>query len=440
MSAVTGQVIDPGAAIKNQQLTYNPTTSNVQAPTMQAQSAGQAQTAQFNPATASSAQFHGMDPSFMGTASAQQGHGGERLGFGISPQSVMEQAMKSFQAQLPSMNINFADQSDQLAKRTSAMGRTGSGLFNRDTGYISDRARASREGMLGNLAFQAATSDQAADLQAQINTQQLLNSQEQRFSQASLANAQLGTQVSLANAAAQGQAALQNQQLQNQLSMFNTGQQNNMGQFNSQMGLNAGQFNAGQSNQMNQFNAQLGQQAGMFNADNQMQAGMFNTSNNMAENQFGANFAAGQQRYQQGLAQDAQNDLYRQMQLASQGFQNDPTQAYLGAGAGYMSGSSAYGNQAGQANQGLQDAGSWMAQMMGMGGGGSPHVMPQQGGGDFSGWSPQQLQFDPNLFAGQSIPGMGGNVSAPSIFQGQQFPGVQGQISYPPMYDNMLYG
>jgi hypothetical protein len=86
----------------------------------------------------------------------------------IKARSVKQDAMDAFMAQLPQMNQDFADASEQLVKNTAAMGRTGSALFNRDTGYTSDRARNAREAMLGNMSFQGASADASNDLQGQI--------------------------------------------------------------------------------------------------------------------------------------------------------------------------------------------------------------------------------------------------------------------------------
>jgi hypothetical protein len=46
------------------------------------------------------------------------------------------------------------------------MGRTGSGMFNEETGFIGDRALAAREALLGNLSFTATQNDANRALQA----------------------------------------------------------------------------------------------------------------------------------------------------------------------------------------------------------------------------------------------------------------------------------
>lgn len=336
MAATTQTNIDPNDSLRQKQLQYNPVDTQ-----------SQFNQSQFNPTDMG--MFDPRNEAAAGgvfdlRGAGATGSGGRRLDFNIDPQSVMEEAMNAWRAQLPQLNIDFADQSDQLAKRTSALGRTGSSLFNRDTGYISDRSRAAREGLLGNLSFGAATTDAGNDLQAQITRQNLLNSQEGRMSQASIANAQMKNQMAMAQAQNAMQAMLQNQSL---------GVQNN--QFNSLQGMLNDQFNVG-----NQINQQ----------------------------QFGANYDFGQQQFQNQLGQQAQQDLYNQMMMFGQyGFGGDPTAAWQGAGQGLMGGAGMYGNQAGQANQGLMGgAGALWDMLFGMGngpgGGGGPGAVASQPAGN----------------------------------------------------------
>lgn len=94
----------------------------------------------------------------------------------IDPQNLGSMLQEAFQSQLPLLNENLREQTEQLAQRTSALGRSGSGMFNRDTDELSDRARAQRESLLGRLGFQAASTDVSNDLQAQrFNEMQRLN-------------------------------------------------------------------------------------------------------------------------------------------------------------------------------------------------------------------------------------------------------------------------
>lgn len=110
----------------------------------------------------------------------------QRIGFGVGANAVGQygggyenvQARDTsgsigtaFQAQLPRLNLDFERNVEQLAARTAAMGRTGSGLFNRDTGYIGDDARAARESLLGNLVFQSTQNDAQRALQASMSNQ-----------------------------------------------------------------------------------------------------------------------------------------------------------------------------------------------------------------------------------------------------------------------------
>jgi len=110
----------------------------------------------------------------------------QRLGFGVEAQNVgatqgtagvalnfnsNEAIRNAFESNLGMLNQDMVDQSRELAMRTSALGRAGSGLFNRDTGFISDRSRQTRESLLGNLAFRAIQADQGRNLQASIANQ-----------------------------------------------------------------------------------------------------------------------------------------------------------------------------------------------------------------------------------------------------------------------------
>jgi hypothetical protein len=265
----------------------------------------------------------GIDTGAISGGSAANASAGQRLGFQINPQSVLDNAMQSFRSQLPGLNQDFADQSEQLAKGTSAMGRTGSGLFNRDTGFISDRARATREGLLGNLSFQGATSDQSADLQAQMTQQGLLGSQENRFANTNIANAAGQNQMSMANSNNMLQAMMANQNM-----------------------------NAGAA----QFNAQGQMQTDQFNAGNNMAARGMNIQNAIGQNQFGANFMAGQQANQNAMAGQAQSDYWNQLNGMAQGFQNDPAYAQGTAAGGYGDIANTYGGNASEIGAGLQKA------------------------------------------------------------------------------------
>jgi len=246
------------------------------------------------------------------------------LAFDINPGSVLQQAMAAFQSQLPGMNIDFADQSDQLAKRTAAMGRTGSGLFNRDTGYISDRARAQREGMLGNLSFDASKSDQAASLQAQIAANQMREQQEGRFANVGVANMQSANQLAGLSSQNALQAAMANQGMNLQAGMANQSTDLQSQMSNIQNSMHANQFNAGQQNQVGMNNQMWGNQAQMQNIQNAIQ-----------QNMFGAGFDASQQGRQDMMANQANQDFLEQLRLSGQfGFGGNPTDAMLGSAHG----------------------------------------------------------------------------------------------------------
>jgi len=107
----------------------------------------------------------------------------------------------AFKAQQPQMMQQFKDESRALVQRTAAMGRTGSGLFNRDTGFVGDRALQAREALLGNLSFQATQADANRALQASLGNQS-----------AGVSMAGIGAQISAGNASRAMQADILRQQ------------------------------------------------------------------------------------------------------------------------------------------------------------------------------------------------------------------------------------
>lgn len=107
----------------------------------------------------------------------------------------------AFKAQQPQLMQQFKDESRALVQRTAAMGRTGSGLFNRDTGFVGDRALQAREALLGNLAFQATQADANRALQAALGNQG-----------AGVSMAGIGAQIAQGNAARAMQADIMRQQ------------------------------------------------------------------------------------------------------------------------------------------------------------------------------------------------------------------------------------
>jgi hypothetical protein len=320
-----------------------------------------------------------IDAGQFGSMTGERAGGGSKLAHNINPQSVMQQAMRTFQSQLPQMDIEFADASDQLAKKTAAMGRTGSGLFNRDTGYISDRARAKRESTLGNLAFGAATTDASNSLQAQIQQQQLREAQEGRFANTNVANMQSNNAL-----LGQSQGNMLQALLGNQRTALSSAQSN------QDAALRAAMANQSSANQMGQFNVGEANSMGQFNAQNDINAQMQNLANQISQNQFGANFMQQQQGYQNQLANQAQQDFINQMNMFGQGFNYDPGSAMIGAGAGMQGIAGMYGDQAGMANQQMGQGMQSLMQMLMMGG-------APPGGVSGQGPRPQQgYLHDPN--------------------------------------------
>jgi hypothetical protein len=198
----------------------------------------------------------------------------------------MQQAMEAFQAQIPGMNLDLADQANALGQRTAAMGRTGSGLFNRGTNEISDRGRATREGLLGNLAFGAAGQDAANSLQAQIATGGFQQSGLDRLLRGELGSAQNALQAALA------------------------GQQGTM------------------------EGARLGQQAELANQDVDLRSQLanqaagsqdINRALEVAMQQMG--LGERQQGREDQMARQAQSDIFQQLAMMQQGFAGSPESA-----------------------------------------------------------------------------------------------------------------
>ena len=178
---------------------------------------------------------------------------------------------RTFNANLPQLMQQFKDESRQLAQRTSALGRTGSGLFNRDTGFVGDRALQARESLLGNLTFQSTQADANRALQASLGNQSAGIQSSSLAAQVAGANANRALQVDMARqqhfAAQQSREdqlardSMANLQIQAMLAGqgFNNqptgavGQAANTGlAAGQQFGANAGQINAGNAAAMNQ--------------------------------------------------------------------------------------------------------------------------------------------------------------------------------------------
>lgn len=287
-------------------------------------------------------------------ATPQQASAGQRLSFAISPMSVMQQAMAAFEAQLPQLNQDFADQSEQLVKGTAAMGRTGSGLFNRDTGFLSDRARNTREALLGNLSFDAAKTDAGNRLQADIVRNQLLGQQEDRFANTSIANMRSANDMSMHGSDLAARVAMANQNAGLQAALAS-----------GENALRAALANQAADLDVGRINAQLGMEGNMFNAGNDLTAQLQNIQNAMNQSQFGANFMANQQARQDMLANQSQRDILSQLELMGRfGFSGDPTQSMFQGGHGLVDLAGLYGNNAAATSGQVGQAGAVGADLL----------------------------------------------------------------------------
>lgn len=107
----------------------------------------------------------------------------QRLGFGVDPMSLEQTVMDRFQSALPQLNEQFQQQAQGIAQRTAALGRTGSGMVDREFADLNRRQQAARENLLGRLTFQGAQQDVGTDLQTQLARQDHLRRLQQREDQ-----------------------------------------------------------------------------------------------------------------------------------------------------------------------------------------------------------------------------------------------------------------
>ena len=298
-----------------------------------------------------------LDPSQFGGGGQFSSSAGGAGGFTVDPQSVLDQAMETFRSQLPGLNLDLADQTESLAKRTSALGRTGSGLFNRDTGNLSDRSRATRESLLGNLALQGATTDAGNDLQAQIATGGFRQSGADRSLRGQMANAS-----NALNAAMTG-AQLNQQGQQFDISnligqdQFNVGNTLQADLANQGAGLQArGQDLGARGQDLSRLtsNQAAANDAQRFNINNTMQAALEQMG--LMERQQGS---------EDRLASEANNNIFRQLGLLGQGFAGDPTGALQGLSNAQMGAAGQFGANAGQLNQQMGGVGGFVGDMLG---------------------------------------------------------------------------
>ena len=209
----------------------------------------------------------------------------QRLGFDVNAQQVNAPTSvdpvtardttgsisQMFNAQLPALMQQFKDESRALVQRTAAMGRTGSGLFNRESGFVGDRALQAREGLLGKLIFQATQADAGRALQAAMGNQGAGLQSNSLAAQIAQANANRALDVDMArqnwfgNQQAREDAlansAMMNQQIQAQLlgQGFQGAPTGAIGQAANaymqganQYGANAGQINSQTGEAVNQ--------------------------------------------------------------------------------------------------------------------------------------------------------------------------------------------
>lgn len=91
----------------------------------------------------------------------------------VQPDQVRSTAIDSFNAQIPGMDAALEATVRNLGRSTSAMGRTGSGLYDREFRNIVAQEQGARQGLLGDMTMRAALADQSANLSAGLAHQPL---------------------------------------------------------------------------------------------------------------------------------------------------------------------------------------------------------------------------------------------------------------------------
>jgi len=209
----------------------------------------------------------------------------QRIGYGVqtpltsasyqTPQAQAQATSGSitdaFNAMLPQLNQQFQQKVQDLTAQTAAMGRTGSGLFNRATSELGNQELANREALLGNLIFNSTQNDASRALQASLGNQNAGVSIAGINSTNAINNAnrdltvQQGAQQTLAQQQA-NEEALAQQATNDQLTRLNllqlgynydpngaiTGAANTLLGASNDFGANAGTINGQLTNYLNQ--------------------------------------------------------------------------------------------------------------------------------------------------------------------------------------------
>lgn len=84
---------------------------------------------------------------------------GTRIGFDVNPGNLKDEVLGTFRSLAALEDEKFRDGVEQLGKQTAAMGRTGSGMYDKGFRRLSDRAQTARDAILGNLSFSATSRD-----------------------------------------------------------------------------------------------------------------------------------------------------------------------------------------------------------------------------------------------------------------------------------------
>lgn len=107
----------------------------------------------------------------------------QRVGMDLPQSNIMSAAMGAFQSKLPELDRQLGLQVDGLGQQTAAMGRTGSGMYDRSLRGITDASATQRAGILGDLVLNATRDDTSNNINLGLARTSQLNQQQAREDQ-----------------------------------------------------------------------------------------------------------------------------------------------------------------------------------------------------------------------------------------------------------------
>ena len=298
---------------------------------------------------------------------------------------------RQFNAVLPEMEAQFQDQAEQVAGQTAALGRTGSGLVDRQFADLENEQERLLQGQLGQITSRAAAQAiqdrlglmgagqglAETELSREAARAQALNNALSQAGGLAATGAELGLQGQMANQDASLRAGLANQQTALQRA-----------QANQQARLQSRLANQDAGLQSAMANQEAALRAGLANQGSIMDAQRLNRNTDLERGRF----LERQRAFEDRMARQAMNDRARQMQFLQQGFANQPFNQLNQGINTLLQGSGQFGANAALINQGLGGLAQAGASSGGLSGlinslfGGPPSGSPAgQGisGGDF---------------------------------------------------------